>query len=290
MFLIPGVSRQRLEKRFSSFGTENDSSYNDKFIYKSPVQIDIELKEEELDLKRAELRSLETAYQDKASTFNLNVVKDKSKKRCAKCHLRVNHTQRNCDIGLCEDIRQCGELDYHPEQKAEINDLVKKQNIVERDIKSLEVELKVKKDAQCSSAKTFERRIRDFVINSNPEKYLINGGPGTMNVILQADIAILKRHYHNRIPENLKDESRYFTTIIASQDSQRAPRTTPENPVQAKLESNAIYPVRFPPPTATVTSPPEQWVRSPHPPPPLPPPPPPPPPCEENTGAGYYPY
>lgn len=289
MFSFLGVSRRQLEKRFSSFGAENDSSSSDKFIYKSPVLIDIELKEEELDLKRAELRSLEAAYQDKASTFNFNVIKDKSKKRCAKCYLRVNHTQRNCDIGLCDDIRQCGELDYHPEQKSEINELVKRQNSVERDIKSLEIELKVKKEAQCSTAKTFERRIRDYVINSNPEKYLINGGPGIINVKLQADIAILKRHYHNKIPENLENESRYFTTIIASQDSQRAPRMTPKNPIQAKLESNAIYPVRFPPPTATVTSPPDQWIRSPQPQPP-PPPPPPPPPCEDGTNAGYYLY
>ena len=147
-----------------------------------------------MTLKRAELQSLQDAYNTKASAFNINVSKDKTRKRCAKCHLRVNHTQRNCDIGTCEDIRQCGELDYHPEQKTEINELIKKQQNAERDLKALEIELKVKQEALSSTNKTFERRIRDYVINSNPEKYLLNGvGPGVINIKLQADIAILKK-------------------------------------------------------------------------------------------------
>ena len=39
---------------------------------------------------------------------------------------KVNYTQRNCDIGTCEEIRQCGELAYHLEKKTEINKLYQK--------------------------------------------------------------------------------------------------------------------------------------------------------------------
>ena len=226
------------------------------FVYKFPVAIDIALNEKEVELKRAELQSLEEAYNSKAVAFNINVSKDKTKKRRAKCHLRVNHTQRNCDIGICEDIRQCGELDYHPEQKKnEINEYKKQQN-VERDMKALEIELKVKKGALTSASKTFERRVRDSVINSNPEKNLLNGvGPGIVNIKLQADIAILKRHYNNKVPEDLARESRYFNGIIDSQGlPQNLPSRAPRNPIQETLQTNPIYQVRFPPPTATATS------------------------------------
>ena len=46
-------------------------------------------------IKHAKLQSLQDAYNSKAAAFNINVLKGKTKKRCAECHLRVNHTQRN---------------------------------------------------------------------------------------------------------------------------------------------------------------------------------------------------
>ena len=131
---VSGWSRRQLYQHESSVAQSSDTSVttphrnSQAFLYKSPVAIDIELKTEEMTLKRAELQSLQDAYNTKASAFNINVSKDKTRKRCAKCHLRVNHTHRNCDIGTCEDIRQYGELDYHPEQKTEINELIKKNN------------------------------------------------------------------------------------------------------------------------------------------------------------------
>ncbi|XP_053388889.1 uncharacterized protein LOC128551949 [Mercenaria mercenaria] len=112
-----GYSRRKLEEVFNNSNLTETRSGTPEFTYKSPVAIDIALKEEELELKRCELRSLETAYDEKCEMYNLNIIKDKSKKRCTKCHLRTNHTQRSCDLGQCEDVRQCGELDFHHEEK-----------------------------------------------------------------------------------------------------------------------------------------------------------------------------
>ena len=165
-----------------------------------------------------------------------------------------DHTQRNCNIGICEDIRQCGELDYHPQQKTEINDLIK--TIKHRKGRENAWNRAQSQKHLTSTSKTFERRVRDYVINSNPEKYPLNGvGPGIVNIKLQADTAILKRHYNYKIPDDLARESRYFNGIIDSQGlPKKLPRRAPRNPIQEALQTNPIYQVRFPPPTATATS------------------------------------
>ena len=69
------------------------SEFSNKFSYRSPVEIEIDLKQKEIVSKEKEVNILFKKYDSKVSEYNPNIYTDTSNTFCTKCHLRMGHTK-----------------------------------------------------------------------------------------------------------------------------------------------------------------------------------------------------
>lgn len=218
--------------------------------YTSPIELDIAQKEEELDQKQYEHTEYSARYSSLEESFGLNVFVDKSMPVCGRCHLRISkgHNKRNCQNRACDDIRQCGNLDFHADKKAELKEYEKLRDQAGAAVKRINEELTAKRRVRDSLNSTFESKIHSHLINSNPEKYLIDGSR-VRNIVLNSDKAILRKHFNGKVPKDIDVAAPSFQTIIDTYESQhkffRKPKTT--NPTFDMLKSNSQYNVNIPP-------------------------------------------
>ena len=86
---VHGAENNFISKRSLDF---NSAEY--KKQYKSPVELDIELKNRELKSKQNELDRIKHKYNDVWKEYNsVHAFQDTSKSVCTKCHLRLGHTR-----------------------------------------------------------------------------------------------------------------------------------------------------------------------------------------------------
>ena len=85
----------------------------------------------------------------------------------------------------------CGLIDRHPVQKKEIQVLAKRKSNIEGEIKAFTSELKVKEKVSLNVEQSFEAKIHDILIRTNPGKYLTDQRRPKEGIIL-ADSYIKK--------------------------------------------------------------------------------------------------
>ena len=220
--------------------------------YQSPIELDISLKEQELSQKEYEYNDYNARYLSLEEAYGLNVVQNKSLPVCGRCHLRISkgHNKRTCQNRPCDDIRQCGNLDYHGEKKAELKEFEKLREQAATHVKRLKEELAAKRRVQESLNSTFEAKIHSYLINSDPDKYIIDGCR-IHNIAVNADKAVLRKHFAGKVPENLELASKTFKSIIDAHERQYkvpAKKAKCDNSaVFDILQNNAEYNVRIPP-------------------------------------------
>ena len=219
--------------------------------YVSPIEMDINLKEDELAQKEYEYNEYSARYSSLEESFGLNIVVDKSIPVCGRCHLRVSkgHNKRNCQNRACDDIRQCGNLDFHADKKAELKEYEKLRDQAGACVKKINEELTAKRRVRESMTNTFESKIHTHLINSNPDKYLIDG-VRVRNIAVNADKAVLRKHYNGRVPLDLDVAAATFQTVIDSFENRHKkaekPKTQHINPTLELLKNNSQYNVVVP--------------------------------------------
>lgn len=91
----------------------------DFYTYRSPIELS-------LDELNGDIRELEV--QVESAKVHLTGIQEKycnapprafgNGKQCGNCHLRLDHTSRQCRIEKCLTSQQCGDVSKHPEEKS----------------------------------------------------------------------------------------------------------------------------------------------------------------------------
>ena len=91
-----------------------DGNYDDSFVYKSPMEVDIDLKTAEMNAKKVEYEEYVKRYEYLKGKLTPTIPADKRKRICSNCHQRgTGHHRGNCPNTLCQSAVQCGELDMN---------------------------------------------------------------------------------------------------------------------------------------------------------------------------------
>lgn len=143
-------------------------------------------------------------------------------------------------MSVCESAAICGILDKHPNEKKELLELSKLKAKAECELKTLSNELAVKKKTATEVKKSFEMKIHDILIKSNPGKYLTAMRRPKEGVIL-ADTYVLKKYYGSSNPSKaeLEKDSDIFKTVIDSYE-EKLKKSPPKNCVQMQLAMQGV--------------------------------------------------
>ena len=140
----------------------------------------------------------------------------------------------------CESAGMCGIVDRHPDEKKQLSELGKKKQKLDGEIKAITSDLKIKEKISKDHNQSFESKIHDILIKTNPQKYLtVNRRP--KEGIILADTYVIKKYYGGKNPtkDALENDSDIFQTIIESHES-KIGTTTPKNSVMKQLEDQGI--------------------------------------------------
>ena len=100
---------------------------------------------------------------------------------------------------------------------------LRKRNMgIEGELKALTSELKVKEKVSSNIEQSFEAKIQDNLIRTNPNKYLTDQRRPKLGIIL-ADSYIIKKYYDKQNPykAKLERDSDIFQTVIKSFEEKR---------------------------------------------------------------------
>ena len=218
--------------------------------YKSPIDLDIEAKKEELDTMEIRLISYEEEYERTAFKYSGGSTRqsNKSGKQCGKCHLFQNHRKNNCPNDTCVSAIMCGDVTKHPEESGELRDVADRKNKLSMDLKKAKQELELKLKVKNKMNSSFEKRLEPILIESNRKKYLADTtfGIRPRQALLNEDLAILERHYKGVYPRDIAYEKNNFQKIIARANKELSGTRKPESSVRDMLTNNPIYSVNFP--------------------------------------------
>ena len=170
------------------------------------LQRNIELKEQEMEKVKIEIDSLDGSNNDYDSD---------SRPHCSICH-EVGHRRNRCSGQKCPASVSCGKLKLHKDE-------LKHQDTLKANLRKL-VKEKLSLDAECEKIsetinmnnKSFAQAVRGYLINSNKHKYLTTYAEQVVPLtkVINYDLSILQKHYHNRVPDNLSEESDLFASIL----------------------------------------------------------------------------
>ena len=106
----------------------------------------------------------------------------------------------------CTSATICGQVDRHPSEKKELQELAKTKNKLEGEVKAIISEVNVKEKISNDIHESFESKIHDVLIISNPEKYITENNRPKEGIIL-ADSYILKQFYGGKNPDKATMEN-----------------------------------------------------------------------------------
>lgn len=140
----------------------------------------------------------------------------------------------------CESASVCGQIERHPAQKKELQELAKKKQKVEGELKAYQSELKVKEKISNDVEQSFEAKIHDILIRTNPGKYLTDQKRPKEGIIL-ADSYVIKKYYDGKNPDKMKleQDSDIFQTVIKSYEDKRNLKQ-PKNSVIKQYQEHGI--------------------------------------------------
>jgi hypothetical protein len=240
--MLDGTSPSMSRHQQSTVDYGDNLTSRRSLTYSSPAELDIQMKEDEVKVKRTEMNSMTSKYEEIAREMNADVWRDKSKRACHNCHMRVGHDRKKCNMDACENVAVCGEIDLHPEAKKQLTSLSQQKQKLSGEVQSLQNELDAKKGAHEQTFRTFEGQIQSHLIRSNPEKYLIPATGQVRQVRVNADIEILRKVYKGVMPKAADIESTRWPDMIAAYERKLHTTTKPGycNPVRKELQQRGI--------------------------------------------------
>lgn len=139
----------------------------------------------------------------------------------------------------------------HPDEKKELDNLLKLETKFQRELKSLEMAILLKRKALDSPEIKFENQMRSPLINSNKAKYLFQSSGGVFTektLLIDTDLAILAKYYNRTVPSNITGEEKMFKLIIGQFKVPPIPKSNqsvyqrpgPLNDMRQTLQSRGI--------------------------------------------------
>ena len=176
------------------------------------LQREVEDKEGAMDLIRGQIESL--------ITLQINDEPD-SRPHCSICH-EVGHRRNRCSGQKCPASISCGKLNLHKNELKQVDGLRAQLKKMVKDKMALDGEVEKVSDAISQNNKSFAQAVRGYLINSNKHKYLSTyaGQVVPLTKVINIDISILQKHYKNRVPDNIEDESELFQNILDTHQQQ----------------------------------------------------------------------
>ncbi|XP_045207107.1 uncharacterized protein LOC123559398 [Mercenaria mercenaria] len=217
-----------------------DSEEYVKTPYRSPIELELSLKRQLLSQKEKEFMLAQSKYDAVSNEYVVKGYQDTSKTVCTRCHLRLGHTRNRCHMDECTTARNCGNIDRHAAEKRELTELGKQKQKLEGELNALKSELQIKEALNNDVMTSFEAKIHDILIRTNPEKYLSENRRPKEGVIL-ADSYILKKFYGNSAVDKatMERDCDIFQTIIQSHEEKMNVKR-PKNSVVNELERREI--------------------------------------------------
>ena len=147
-------------------------------------------------------------------------------------------------MDACASASICGVIEKHASEKKELSDLCKKKQKIESEVKALKNDLAVKKKVVSDVRQSFETKVHDILINSNPQKYLTTARRPKEGIVL-ADSYMLKKYYgitnKSVTISQLEQDSEMFKFIIEDHEEKMKTKTiAPKNVVQRQLEMQGV--------------------------------------------------
>ncbi|VDI78437.1 Hypothetical predicted protein [Mytilus galloprovincialis] len=225
-----------------------------KSVYRSPLQLLIDELEDEVHVKSVEFESAKEHLKSLEKKFtNPNIKIDKTKSQCGQCHMRLGHTKRNCELGVCEGPQMCNDLDKHDVEKKQFCDASTTVKNITKDLEKVKQNLHLKKQTYENTCDTFFSKVLPHLVNTNTDKYYPVGSFGLRQLSMGAihpDIAILNKHYRCIIPKDLDSAARCFGQILEKyQKDNQGPKLKNQ-----RIQSRDSWRRETPQTTATTTT------------------------------------
>ena len=140
---------------------------------------------------------------------------------CSICHAS-GHKKTSCNLSPCVTSLSFGKMRLHKNelknlksQKASLKKLFKEKSDMESEAEKVRESIDIRN-------KSFPEALRSYLINSNKQEYLVeyNGQVVPLMSKINLHLAILQKHYNNKIPENCEEENTLFSEIITSHREQ----------------------------------------------------------------------
>lgn len=167
----------------------------------SPLASYIAHQKQEIENQEAKIEELEKELAD--YTAERTLLSNSSLPRCSKCHRKERHNRLNCPYPVeCTSALFCGSIDKHPDDKQRVKQKTRQLNEERKSLLGMKEELKNREKASASFSKRYTTRVKETLIESNPEKYLrrVNGKQIEDWRLINKDSKVLEKELKGRMP------------------------------------------------------------------------------------------
>ena len=187
----------------------------DNYTYSSPMQKHLNRIIDSMENKEKEIIKLKNKIDDLLAR-SLSRSPD-ARVTCSLCH-QSGHKKTSCNLSPCVTSLSCGKMRLHKNelknletQKATLKKLFKEKSDMEGEAEKVRESIDIRN-------RSFPEALRSCLINSNKQEYLVeyNGQVVPLTSKINLHLAILQKHYNNKVPENLEEESTLFSEIITA--------------------------------------------------------------------------
>ena len=185
----------------------------DAYTYMTPMQKHLKTLQRDIELKENEMEKIKTEI-DAINESNTYDEHD-NRPHCSICH-EIGHRRNRCAGQKCVASVSCGKIRLHKEELKQLDTLRANLKKLVKEKLSLDSDCEKITETINQNNKSFAQAVRGHLINSNKHKYLTTYADQVVPLtkIINIDLSILQKHYNNRVPDNLPEESGFFHGIL----------------------------------------------------------------------------
>ena len=209
---------KRLE--FPAIATHNQQTAPPLQRYLKKKETELSSAEEAVQNKVAEIRNFQEEH-----VFRSNDNIDQMP-LCSRCHTKTarGHNRLNCPNEMCTSSKLCGKTEKNPDEKSYLNLFKKEEREVRKEMNKLEKEIIVKRQTAESLRSRFVHKVRDMLIQSNPEKYLSRSSAEQRvenDLLINRDARILEKKCGGKRPANVFEVQNIMEKANNDEEPQR---------------------------------------------------------------------
>ena len=116
---------------------------------------------------------------------------------CGKCHLKLGHTRKSCNISPCKSAFSCGSLSKHPDQKALKTNLDRARRAITTKLEAARADVAMTKSV-AAVKNSQSKKIEQIILDISPTRYISNGLRNWQ--LLNRDVAKLSTSLQGKLP------------------------------------------------------------------------------------------